>query len=210
MSFKFSDYKRLGSLIIVSGASGTGKSTICKPVIAEDSNIDFSVSCTTRTPRTGEVDGVDYFFVSLEKFNLLINQNAFVEYANVHGNFYGTLKSEVEDSLMSGKDVLLDIDVQGAMKIKKNFSKDTLIGKSAEFIFILPPAFDDLEKRLRGRATESEESLNKRLLNAKEEIKHFIDYEYCIVNYDIQSSIAQFKSIIASIRSKTRSFVLKS
>jgi len=154
--------------------------------------------------------GVDYFFVSLEKFNSLINEDAFVEYANVHGNFYGTLKSEVEDSLLMGKDVLLDIDVQGAMKIKKNFPKDTLIGKSAEFIFILPPAFEDLEKRLRGRATESEESLNKRLLNAKEEIKHFVDYEYCIVNYDVHSAIVQFKSIIASVRSKTRGLVLNS
>ncbi len=208
MSFNFLDYRRLGSLIIVSGASGTGKSTICKPVIAEDADIDFSVSCTTRKPRVGEAEGVDYFFVDTEKFTSLIEEGAFIEYANVHGNYYGTLKSEVEGSLLEGKDVLLDIDIQGAMKIKKNFGRDTLIGKSAEFVFILPPTFEDLEKRLRGRATESEDSLAKRLLNAKEEIKHFVDYEYCIVNYDVSYAIAQFKSIIASIRCKTRSLVL--
>lgn len=207
MSFNSSNYKRLGSLIIVSGASGTGKSSICRPVIAEDSKIDFSVSCTTRKPRPGEVDGIDYFFVEVDKFNSLINSGAFVEYANVHGNYYGTLKSEVEGALLIGKDVLLDIDVQGAMSIRKNFSKDTLIGKSAEFIFILPPAFEDLERRLRGRGTESEESMNKRLSNAREELRHFIDYEYCIINKDVNEAIAQFKSIVASFRCKTRGLV---
>jgi len=210
MSFEISQYKKLGSLIIVSGASGTGKSSILKPVIAEDPNLDFSVSCTTRKPRPGEKDGVDYYFIDVEKFQKLITENAFVEHANVHGNYYGTLKSEVEGALQQGKDVLLDIDIHGAMSIKKNFSKDTLIGKLVEFVFVMPPSYEELERRLKGRGTETEESLNKRLTNAKEELRHFMDYDYCIINSDLEKAISHFKAIIESFRCKTRNLVSKS
>ncbi|HBM15012.1 MAG TPA: guanylate kinase [Lentisphaeria bacterium] len=209
MSFEISQYKKLGSLIVVSGASGTGKSSILKPVIAEDCNLDFSVSCTTRKPRPGERDSVDYYFIDVDKFQKLIEEDAFIEHANVHGNYYGTLKSEVEGALQQGKDVLLDIDIQGALSIRKNFSKETLIGRLAEFVFIMPPSYEELERRLRGRGTESEESLKKRLLNAREEMNHFLEYDYCILNSDLYKAIGNFKSIIESFRCKTRSFISK-
>lgn len=209
MTFEISNYKKLGSLIIVSGASGTGKSSILKPVIATDPNLDFSVSCTTRKPRLGEKDGIDYYFIDVEKFQKLIAEDAFVEHANVHGNYYGTLKSEVEGALHQGKDVLLDIDIQGAMIIRKNFMEDTLIGRQAEYIFIMPPSYEELEKRLRGRGTETEESLNKRLANAREELKHFMDYDYCIINSELDKAIGHFKALIDSFRCKTRSLIAK-
>ncbi len=206
MKTDFSDikkYRKLGSMIIVSGASGTGKSTICRAITAADSNIEFSVSCTTRPPRNGEVEGKDYFFISTSKFNELVNSNEFIEYANVHGNYYGTLKSEVLRWLNTGKNVLLDIDVQGAMIIREKVKADPIISKCVEFIFILPNSLSDLEKRLRNRNTDTEEVIQKRLKAAKSEIDHFPSYDYLVINDNLDKAISDMQSIINSFESKT-------
>lgn len=211
MKTDFSDisrYNKLGSLVIVSGASGTGKSTICKAIIASNLNIEFSVSCTTRLPRNGEVEGEDYFFINTNKFNELIKANEFIEYANVHGNYYGTLKSEVLNRLNAGKIVLLDIDVQGAMMVKKKFKNDSLISKCTEFIFILPPSLSELEKRLRHRNTDTDETIQERLKVAKSEIDHFTSYDYFIVNDDLNKAISGAQSIINSFKYKVNRLFL--
>lgn len=211
MKTDFSDikkYKKLGSLVVVSGASGTGKSTICKAIVAADSNIEFSVSCTTRAPRDGEMEGEDYFFIDTNKFDKLVKNNEFIEYANVHGNYYGTLKSEILDRLNAGKDVLLDIDVQGAMIIKEKFKNDSLISKCAEFIFILPPSLSDLEKRLKNRNTDPEENVQKRLRVAKNETDHFSLYDYFIVNDNLNKAISDMQSIINSFKYKVNRLLL--
>lgn len=200
---EISNYKSLGSLIIVSGASGTGKSTICKAVIAANQNLKFSISCTTRKPREGEINGKDYSFIDMDKFNKLIKADKFMEYANVHGNYYGTLKEEVINRVKEGKDVLLDIDVQGAMAIKKNFKNDSLISKCMELIFILPPSLSELEKRLKNRNTDSEEVIQKRLNVAKKEIDHFLSYDYFIINDDLNKAISDIQTIINSFKCKT-------
>ena len=202
----FSDikkYRKLGSLVIVSGASGTGKSTICKAIIASNPNIEFSVSCTTRPPRNGEVEGKDYFFINTNKFNELIKANEFIEYANVHDNYYGTLKSEVLSRLKAGKNVLLDIDVQGAMIIKERLKNDPIISKSAEFIFILPNSLAELETRLRKRNTDTEEVIQKRLKAAKSEIDYFASYDYFIINDSLDKAISDMQSILNSFECKT-------
>jgi len=207
----FSDikkYRKLGSLIIVSGASGTGKSTICKTIITSNSNIEFSVSCTTRFPRNGEVEGKDYFFINTNKFNKLVKDNEFIEYANVHGNYYGTLKSEVIGRLNAGKDVLLDIDVQGAMIIKEKSKNDSFISKCAEFIFILPPSLSELEQRLRNRNADTKETIQKRLKAAKNEIDYFPLYDYFVINDNLNKAITDMKSVINSFKYKTNRLFL--
>jgi guanylate kinase len=211
MKTDFSDikkYRKLGSMVIISGASGTGKSTICKAIIASNSNIEFSVSCTTRPPRNGEVEGKDYFFINTKKFNELVNANEFIEYANVHGNYYGTLKSEVLNRLNTEKNVLLDIDVQGAMIIKKKFKNDPLISKCVEFIFILPNSLSELEKRLRNRNADTEEDIQKRLKVAKSEIDHFPSYDYLIINDNLNKAISDMQSIVNSFECKTNRLFL--
>lgn len=196
-------YRRLGSMVVISGASGTGKSTICKAVIASNPNIGFSVSCTTRSPRNGEVEGKDYFFVDMDRFDDLIKADEFIEYANVHDNCYGTLKSEVLDRLNAGKDVLLDIDVQGSMIIKEKLKNDLLISKCAEFIFIASPSLSELEKRLKNRNTDTEEVIQKRLKTAKNEVDQFLSYDYFIVNDNLNKAISDMQSIINSLKYKT-------
>ena len=211
MKTDFSDikkYKKLGSLVIVSGASGTGKSTICKSIIASNSDIEFSISCTTRKPRQGEINGNDYFFIGIDKFHEFIKANEFMEYANVHGNYYGTLKSEALNRLNAGKNVLLDIDVQGAMIIKENFKDDPIISKCTEFIFILPPYLLELERRLRNRNTDTEEVIQKRLGVAKSEVDHFLSYDYFIINDDLNKAISDMQSIINSFKFKTNRLFL--
>lgn len=211
MKTDFSDisrYNKLGSLVIISGASGTGKSTICKAIIASDSSIEFSVSCTTRLPRTGEIEGKDYFFINTNKFNELIKANEFIEYANVHGSYYGTLKSEVLNRLNEGKIVLLDIDVQGAMIVKEKFKNDSLISKCTELIFILPPSLSELEKRLRTRNTDTDETIQKRLKATKREIDHFTLYDYFVVNDDLNKAISSAQLIINSFKYKVNRLFL--
>ena len=191
---------RTGMILILSGPSGSGKSTIYKAAIGNLGGIEFSVSCTTRQPRPGEIDGRDYYFISREKFDGLVAEHAFAEHAEVHGNCYGTLKSELIDRVRRGIDVLLDIDVQGAAQLRALCSDSSEFCQACEFIFIMPPSFEELERRLRARGTETEESILRRLANAKGEMEHAGEYDHVIVNDDLARAVNEFTSLILGLR----------
>lgn len=184
-----------GILFVISGPSGVGKTSIIRAVLERVEHVVFSVSCTTRPQRPGEVDGIDYFFVSKEKFLQMISENAFLEWAIVHDNYYGTPASFVFENLERGLDVILDIDVQGALKVKSSYSE-------AKFVFIAPPSFETLRERLKRRGTESEERITRRLENAKRELKHIPEFEYLLINEDLETSISNLISIIQAERLK--------
>ncbi len=199
-----------GVLILMSGPSGAGKSTVCRPLLDAEKTLDFSVSCTTRQPREGEEDGVHYHFITKEYFEQKIITGDFLEYAEVHGNYYGTLKSEVEERILNGNDVLLDIDVQGAMQIKEMLKKQKESAPDSFclydciiYVFITPPSYEELEIRLKGRGTETEESLAKRLNNARQEMDHQLDYDYLIVNDDLGKAQSDLQAILQSARCRT-------
>ncbi|MGL4854351.1 MAG: guanylate kinase [Lentisphaeria bacterium] len=199
---------KIGAVILISGPSGAGKSTLLKPILQQDKNLQFSVSCTTRTIRKGEQDGIDYHFLSVEKFKQKIAAGDFLEWALVHDNFYGTLKSSVLDQVKSGKDVILDIDVQGALQIKELLQSDSTsseikLSDLISYVFISPPSYEILENRLRARGTESEDSLKKRLQNSKGEMLQFSKYDYLIVNTDVDIATNQLKSVISACRCST-------
>ena len=179
-------------LFIISGPSGCGKSTLVKRVLAEMEDVDFSVSFTTRRKRDNEIHGRDYFFVDRNEFEDMIEKDKFLEYAVVHKEYYGSAKKEVEKK-SSRKDLLLDIDVQGAQQIRDKMKK-------AVFIFVLPPVFIELKRRLEKRGQESQDSIKKRLEEAKKEIRHYPDFDYIIVNDDLEKALLKLKSIILSIR----------
>ena len=204
--FDMNKYNRLGVILVVSGPSGAGKSTICKKVI-KDNNLHFSISCTTRKPRTGEVHGVDYYFISEDRFKEKINKKEFIEYANVHGNYYGTLRDEVIQTVGAGKNILLDIDVQGALRIKKTAIQDSLLKKCVEYVFIAPPNFSELEKRLRGRGTETEDVIQKRLSNAGQELTYCLEYEYLVINEEVEKAVKDMNSILVALTKKTQRIV---
>lgn len=187
---------RKGMLLVISGPSGTGKGTIIEQLMKADDNLVFSVSATTRAPRPGELDGVHYHFMTVERYQELVAQNAFVEHAEVHGNLYGTLKSEVNERLARGEDVVLDIDVQGALNV---------IGSGIECvsIFILPPSLKVLRERLTGRGTETPEAVERRLHNAVEEITHKDKYQYKVINDDLDAAIRTVQTIIEAQRHAT-------
>lgn len=180
-----------GLLIVVSGPSGAGKDTICQKLIKENSNIWMSVSMTTRKPRPLEKDGVDYFFVSSEEFENKIKDNTFLEYASYNDNYYGTPKDKVEEKLNEGKDVILVIDINGAVNIKK-------IIPSALFIFIMPPDMETLKNRLIGRKTESKDKVVKRFITAYNEVNNYKKYNYVVVNDKVEDAVNKVKSIIQS------------
>ncbi len=165
-----------GKLIILSGPSGSGKGTVVKELIAED-NFEVSISATTRIPREGEVDGVNYFFLSREAFEEKISEGGFLEYAEYNGNYYGTPKKPVYDKLNEGINVILEIEVQGALKVKE-------VCPDALMIMISPPTYENLEKRLRGRGDTKEEDIIKRLEIAKTELETSKKYDYLVLNYD--------------------------
>ena len=192
---------RTGMILILSGPSGSGKSSIYKAAIGELGGIEVSVSCTTRQPRPGEVDGRDYYFIPREKFDSLVAEHAFAEHAEVHGNCYGTLKSELLDRVRRGIDVLLDIDVQGAAQLRALCADSSEFCKACEFIFIMPPSFEELERRLRARGTETEESILRRLANAKGEMDHANEYDHIIVNDDLARAAQEFTDLILGLRS---------
>ena len=177
-----------GKLIIVSGPSGSGKSTVTK-IVKDKLNIPLSISATTRNPRDGEIDGKDYFFLSEEEFKNKIANDEFYEYANVHGNYYGTLKEVVESNLNKGLNVILEIDVQGAL-IAKEKKKDAVL------VFFRTKDMETLEKRLRDRKTDTEEVIQTRLKNALKELEYEKKYDYTIINNDIEESCAALISII--------------
>ena len=184
--------EQCGVLIVLSGPSGAGKSSILSQVMKLRQNLCFSVSCTTRSPRPGEEHGKAYYFLEKEDFEAKIAAGEFLEHACVHGNYYGTLKSEVTNRLLQNKDVVLDIDVQGAMILKELCANDPLLSKCAEFVFVSPPSLEILEKRLRGRGTETEEVVLRRLANAKGEIDRLDEYSYLIINDQLENAVTAF------------------
>lgn len=194
---------RLGVLLIVSGPSGAGKSSICSRVRSEMPDLRFSVSCTTRQPRKGEQHGKEYYFISREEFEQKISGNEFIEHAEVFGNRYGTLKSEMTKYILQGEDVFLDIDIQGAMQIKQAAIENELLRKCAEFIFITPPSLSELEHRLRERASDSEEQIQQRLAKASYEISFWHEYDYMLINDVLDTAVAEMKSLIAMTRKST-------
>lgn len=196
--------ERLGIALIVSGPSGAGKSTVCDEVKKLEPELFFSVSCTTRSPRPGEENGREYYFISEDEFKVKVDKGLFIEYAEVHGNYYGTLRSEIIDRVSVGEDVLMDIDVQGAMQIKDYSERDDILSKSIELVFIGPPNFEELEHRLRSRATESEESIQVRLENAKAEMEKWQEYGFLIINKELDKAVADMKAFLDVMHKSTK------
>ncbi|MDO9041835.1 MAG: guanylate kinase [Desulfocapsaceae bacterium] len=185
-----------GKLFILSAPSGAGKTTLLKKVMADLPGLAFSVSHTTRLPRAGEVDGVDYHFVSRARFESMREQGIFLEWAEVHGNLYGTSRPAVLAQLATGLDVILDIDVQGAAILRNS----AVI--PAASLFISPPSLSELERRLRGRETDSEETILLRLKNARKEMQAAVDYEYLIINDRLEQAIDTLRAIVIAERSR--------
>ena len=185
--------KNKGMIIIVSAPSGAGKTSICDALIKSDKNIVYSVSSTTRNPRKGEKNGREYFFVNDSTFKSMVKKNMFVEWAKVHDHFYGTSKKVLEQTINKGKDILLDIDVQGAVKIKKQY-------KDALMIFITTPSLKILKERLIKRNKDSLDVIKTRLENAKKELTYLPKYDYLILNDKLDESIEKAKSIICAER----------
>jgi guanylate kinase len=186
---------RLGMLLLVSGPSGSGKTTLCRR--AADANLaNYATSCTTRSPRPGETHGTDYFFLTTEEFKQKINNDELLEYAEVHGNFYGTLKSEVFAHIQAGKDVVMDIDVQGADQIRN--CPDPLIQQALVELFVMPESEAELLKRLTGRGTDSQEIIDTRMKNSLEEMQQWDKYTYCLLSTDRETDYQKFQSILTT------------
>ena len=183
--------------MVVSGPSGSGKTTLCRK-LSDRGEAVYSVSCTTRAPRTGEVHGRDYFFLTEEDFVGKIDRNEFFEHANVHGRRYGTLKSYVTDNLKRGVDVVMDIDVQGAEQVRA--CDDALIQRCLVDVFILPPSVEELKSRLSGRGTESQEALDLRLRNAMAEMERWPQYRYSLVSGSRESDMERFMAVLVAER----------
>lgn len=182
-----------GILFIITSPSGGGKGTLIKEILRTMENISYSVSFTTRKMRMGEIHGKDYFFVSPEEFENLIKQGDFLEYAIVHGNYYGTLQRQVKNETESGRDIILEIDVQGAESVKEKMPE-------AVSIFILPPSYEVLRQRLISRETESDADLQLRLENAKTEVKFYKQFDYVIINEEKNAAVENLKSVISAER----------
>lgn len=177
-----------GLLLVVSGPSATGKGTVCRQLV-EQTDVELSVSATTREPRPGETDGVDYFFMTEEEFVKTIEEDGFLEHVENFGRRYGTPLSYVRSKLSSGHDLILEIDVQGAAIVKKKFPECILV-------FLLPPSLEELGERIRRRGTESEEKINMRLSKALQEIECMVNYDYYVVNREVDQAVEDMKSII--------------
>lgn len=188
--------QKRGSLFVISAPSGAGKTTLCQKLREIIPDVKFSVSYTTRKPRAGEVDGVHYFFVDEDEFRAMIAEGEFVEWAQVHGNFYGTSKRRIEDIINEGFDVILDIDVQGGRQIREHFPDSVLI-------FVLPPSMDELKRRLTGRMSDTEDVIKKRLKNAIDEIREYKNYDYVIINDVFDDALEEMVAIIIAERVRT-------
>ena len=184
-----------GLLVVISAPSGGGKGTILKELFAKDDNLVLSVSATTRSPRPGEEHGKQYYFLQKEEFEELISQGKMLEYAQYVGNYYGTPREPVEQWMAQGKDVVLEIEVQGGAQIKK-------LMPGCVSIFILPPSMEVLEKRLRGRGTEDEATVRKRLEKAREEIPHAKDYDYVVFNDRLEDAVEDLRAILRAEKRK--------
>lgn len=179
-----------GIIFVMSGPSGAGKTTIVKGVLSELEGVEFSVSYTTRQKREGEIDGKDYFFVSEKKFAELMEKDEFLEWAEVHGHLYGTSRSYVESRLQQGVNILLDVDVKGAMNVREKIKDD------AVFIFVAPPSFSELKDRLYNRRTEDATNFEKRIEDAKQELSQISKFDYLVVNREVKASIKQLESVL--------------
>ncbi|MFQ5478239.1 MAG: guanylate kinase [Candidatus Binatia bacterium] len=195
VSVNGTELHRKGHLFILSGPSGSGKTTVCARILTEFSNIALSVSFTTRKLREGERDGVDYRFVDDGEFDRMVESDGFAEWAEVYGNRYGTSVESLESALREGQDLLLDIDVQGAAKIKQRYPQ-------AVATFLLPPSLTELRRRLRRRATDATATVEKRLATALSEIRRLTDYDYIVVNEDLEEAAAQCCAIVRAERSR--------
>jgi guanylate kinase len=182
-----------GLLIVISGASGTGKGTVCKELLARETGIAYSVSATSRAPREGEEDGREYYFRTREEFEQMIADGAFLEYADVYGNYYGTPLAPIEKRRAAGEDILLEIDTQGALDVMDQCPDGT-------FIFLLPPSLEELRRRITGRGTESEESLVRRLAAARDEILLGKRYRYAVLNDTVEAATDRIQTILAAER----------
>ncbi len=185
-----------GLLFVVSAPSGAGKTSLCQAVTAAVVNLTHSISYTTRKPRPGEIDGRDYFFVSQERFQEMLNAGDFAEWAEVHSNLYGTSRRVLDDMVSKGIDIILDIDTQGAKQIKTKCNP-------AVFIFILPPSLDILEERLRNRKSDREDEIRRRMGRSREEIKDYRMYDYIIINRDFDRALAELRAIVVAERCRT-------
>ena len=186
--------KRRGLVLVISSPSGAGKTTICKKIIDEVKGVTLSISATTRKKRKGEIDGKDYFFKSHQEFSEMQKNEEFIESANVFGNSYGTLKKEVLLKIKKGLDVIVDIDWQGTRQIEKHLGQDVVK------VFILPPSIKELEIRLGNRASEDKENFLKRMSEARKEISHFNEYDFIVINNEIELAFNNVKSILYSER----------
>ena len=185
---------RRGLLLILSSPSGAGKSTLSRRLMAWDQDLSFSVSATTRSPRTGEVDGREYYFKTRAEFQAMVKDGQMLEHAEVFGNFYGSPRGPVEDAMTQGRDTLFDIDWQGGQQIKQAMRGDVVS------IFILPPSIAELESRLQGRAQDSEQVIAQRMAKSQAEISHWMEYDYVIVNRDLDTAFGELVTILQAER----------
>jgi guanylate kinase len=186
--------KRRGLMLVLSSPSGAGKTTISRRLLAQEDNLALSISATTRAPREGERDGVDYQFVDHARFERMVAENAFLEHASVFGNLYGTPRAPVEEALQQGRDVLFDIDWQGTQQLRES-ARDDLVS-----VFILPPTTDELERRLRERAQDPEPVVRQRMAKATDEMSHWAEYDYIVVNEHVERSVGKVTAILQAER----------
>lgn len=188
------EFARRGVMMVLASPSGAGKSSISRMLFEDDPNIKLSVSVTTRARRSDEVEGKHYYFIDVSTFQRMQRDGELLESAEVHGNFYGTPRARVEEQLAAGRDILFDIDFQGTLQLYKNSERDMVT------VFILPPSIKELRKRLERRAQDSSSTIEKRLRNARIEMEHFGEYDYVIVNEDLEDSYSKVRTILAAAR----------
>jgi guanylate kinase len=196
-------FERHGVVFIVSGPSGAGKSTLVAALLARVPDLTLSISCTTRAPRPGERDGREYHFVDRDAFTRRRDAHEFAEWAEVHGALYGTIRAPLDDAVADGTDMLLDIDVQGARHLKRSYRE------AAVAVMVFPPSWDELERRLRARRTEDDATVVRRLTRAREEAAALLEYDYWLVNRDIEQSVARLEAIVVAERAKVARIVVE-